>query len=215
MSNNILLNECNKLKRKIFNGCNTYGSFFSYKHQNIINNDGFIIEKHINIKNIHHLNNSPNIKFLKSGIFVINLVMHLSENAQIAFFINGNLIENSITSINVGTNNICIHEIIIFNESDVLSIRNYNLESIETCYKINTICKNLDLTIWKIGEFNDDDSSQEESNDDEDSEESDKTKESAETYNIDNEDSEESDKTKESEETNNIDDEDSEKLKES
>ena len=102
MSNNILLNEFNKLKKKISNGCNTYGSFSSYKHQNIINNDGFVIEKHINIKNIHHLNNSPNIKFLKSGIFVINLIMYLSENAQIAFYNNGNLLGKTITSINVG-----------------------------------------------------------------------------------------------------------------
>jgi hypothetical protein len=174
MSNNILLNEFNKLKRKMSNGCNTYGSFSSYKHQNIINNDGFVIEKHINIKNIHHLNNSPNIKFLKSGIFVINLIMYLSENAKIAFYNNGNLLEKTITSINVGTNNICIHEIFVFNEADVLSIRNYNSEPIETCYKINNICKNLDLTIWKIGEFNDDDSSQEESDgeDGNDSEES-------------------------------------------
>jgi len=171
------LNRIQKLNKYLNKGCNTYGSFFSFTPQVVNINDGFIFEKHINIKNIHHLYDSPNIKFLNSGIFVINLIMHLSDSLQIGLFNNGILIEGTVRSTNMITNNICIHEILIFNESDVLSIRNYNSNLNKT---ISTVPSNtefintsqtLDLTIWKIGESNNN-SSPEQSSDDESTEES-------------------------------------------
>lgn len=160
MSKDIFLSKkIYKLERSnkhLINGCNIYGSFNNNNEQIILNNDAFTFEKNKIIKNIHHLENSSNIKFLKSGIFVINLIINLKDIIKIGLFINGNLLENSEVSNDQNNLNIVIHEILQINESDILSIK--NIDSINP-----QICKSINLVIWKIGEINDD-SSENESN---------------------------------------------------
>ena len=108
------------MNNKVITNLDSYGSFYSKNHQIINENCGFIIETNTLIKNLHHLPNSQNIKILKNGIYIINLVLYLEENTQVALFINGKIIESTIMSTSVNGGCVVIHEMLLLNEGNVL-----------------------------------------------------------------------------------------------
>ena len=127
----------------------SFGSFYSNRPQLIEPNQPFIFNTHISLLNINPTENTSEIIILQSGIYVINIIIHLKIAGTVAFLKNNTVINNSITYSNLGNTNILIHFITSFIENDTLKLINFNTSEQLICENSKNL-NNLDLTIIKI-----------------------------------------------------------------
>jgi len=124
----------------------SYGSFYSNFSQEIFDKIKFLNGHTIN--GLYHDDNSSEIKLLNGGVYLIHCLIKSESQPLIGIYLNDSLIEQTKSTINIGTNTILIHEIILIKPLDILSIRNINFNKI--------IIENLKLTITNIGNLQND-----------------------------------------------------------
>ena len=86
------------------------------------------------------LNNKHSFKILISGIYILDLRIHLDLNGVIGIYINNNLYE----SVYKKSGNIYIYEMLQVKKDDIINIRNCSNRVISTSEE------NLSLNIWKL-----------------------------------------------------------------
>lgn len=130
------------------NRVKSYGSLVNYNIQIIEPNSSFIFEKNNLTQNKIHDENTSDIIILKNGIYVVNAIIYLKDAGEVALFKNDNIIENTITKSNLGTNIVFIHQILFLSENDILTLKNIS-KNLVVIFNPNNKT-NLEVIICKI-----------------------------------------------------------------
>lgn len=126
----------------------SYGTFNNYNIQAIHPYESFFFEKNNNLVDITHQEKTSNIIILKDGYYIINVILHLEDTGTVAFYKNDEIIKKTISTSNIGTNIVFVHELIFLKQLDVITLRNYSENKIILHNKHNKM--NLDLIISKV-----------------------------------------------------------------
>ena len=143
-----------KEKCLMVNGCDAYGSFYSFTPQSIAPNSSVVFEAHTNVLNLQFVDGTTNIQVLRAGIYNLNITCQFDQPCQVAFFVNGNPDLTTVTASNSGAHIVTVHQLLSFNVGDFVSFRNYiSNVTITTSIPASGLIansQNVDFTMYRI-----------------------------------------------------------------
>ena len=147
-----LVHRLRREKHLMVNGCDAYGTFYSFTPQTIKPNEAARFEKKTNVLNLRLKLDGDKIKVQRSGMYVVNFMGLFDQPTQLALFINDTPLLSTVVSSNSG-NMVTCHQIVHLYCDDVLSLRNYLVP-----VDVNTVSAsglipnstNLELSLYRI-----------------------------------------------------------------
>lgn len=141
------------------NNIKNHGVFIAFNTQNVIDDESFHFDHCNTSPDAFEMLNSRDIVILKSSFYLINLIMLLDNIGQVAIYINGNILQHTITSTDDfceeedEQNMIIIHKKMNLKENDIITIKNFNTFNTITTKQI-LLNKNIDkfdiLKFWNV-----------------------------------------------------------------
>lgn len=133
-----------------------YGTIYSYKPQVVCSEHPFVFQRNKNLKNIKHNCGDEEIIICLTGIYVLSFRAIFECPSQVAWYVNGCVINSTITT---GANQAVETNILELKQGDKLTLRNHlSKNNIKTYISNAGTAKpsnNVLVTLYKIAEIDD------------------------------------------------------------
>jgi hypothetical protein len=104
---------------------NVHGSFHSVGAQTVNQGNSFLFESANNVHKLTFVPNTTDIIIQEDGIYKTFFMVCSNAAAQIAFFVNGVALPETINGTNRGAGQLTIRQLLSLKKGDVLTVRNY------------------------------------------------------------------------------------------
>jgi hypothetical protein len=141
------------------NNIKNHGVFIAYNTQNVSDDESIYFDYCEASPDAFEMLNSKDIVILKSGFYLINLIMLLDNVGQIAIYINDVILQHTITSTDDfydfkdEENMIIVHKKMNLKKDDIITIKNFNTFNTITTKQV-LLNKNIDkfdiLKFWNV-----------------------------------------------------------------
>lgn len=107
-------------------GYNTCGSFWSKLSQNWLTENDIVFDSSSNVNNISWSSSNPEqIQILEDGIYKVFFLCDTNTSIQMAFTVNGNVVDSTIMGSNKGACQTSIRTLLTLKKGDYVTVRNH------------------------------------------------------------------------------------------